>query len=292
MKHTVNIILITLLTFISFQTLFAQVWKYPYQAMGLIYLKNSVNHKSKDFNRKEIEVDSSSNGVYKTYREYNSKGKIVIEVYENEDTVRYDYVTDDYWSKKIIKNDTIEQIVNRKLDGKIDNIQLLKKNKTYITSYRYDQNGNIVEVYSDSILYDQCEYDSLNRIVRVKNFRSGYLSNIIQYRYEKDTIYYTECPYNENGERYNWPCEEVKGVYNNSGQISTVISLLHETNGPVTDILTFKYDRKGRIIEIADSLSNGNYGRSIWFYKGPDLQRVEHFSNGQLVRLYTYMKIK
>jgi hypothetical protein len=272
--------------------LFSQVWKHPYKAMGLVYSTTSANLKSKDLTRKEIEVDSSSNGVYKTYREYNSKGKIVVEVYENEDTVRYDYVMDDYWSQKIIRNDTIRQIVNRKPDGKIDNIRLLKKNKTYTTSYRYDQNGNIVEVYSDSILYDQCEYDSLNRIVQVKNFRSGYLSNIIQYRYEKDTIYYTECPYNEKGERYSWPCEEIKGVYNDAEQISTVISILHETKGPVTDILTFKYDKKGRIVEITDSLSNGNYGRSIWFYKGSNLQRFEHFSNGQLVRKSTYIKIE
>lgn len=292
MKCRVKIIVLTLITLISSSSVIAQVWKHPFHAMGILYPKIDANHYSKDLSRKEMEVDSSSNGVFKTYRELNSKGKIIIEAYEDEDTVRFDYQNDDYWSLKIIKNDTIRQIVNRKQDGKIDNIQLVKKNKNYITSYSYDQNGNIVEVYSDSILYDQCEYDSLNRIIRVKNFRSGYLSNIIQYRYEKDTIYYKECPYNENGERYNWPCEEVKGVYNNSEQISTVISVLHETNGPVTDILIFKYDKKGRIVEITDSLSNGNYGRSIWFYKGSELQRVKHFSNGQLVRLYTYMKIE
>jgi hypothetical protein len=271
---------------------FAQVWKHPYQAMGLESFHSKQKDVSKKYAFKELEIDSSSNGVYKTFREYNSQGQLILVIYEDTDTVRFFYESSDYWSHKLIRGDTIYQRIQRNDKGLIEKLEIINKNRTTEISYSYDQAGNITEVYSGKELYDRCTYDSLNRILQVENYRSGYRSNVLNYRYEFDTVYYSECSYNEKGERYNWPCDEVKGVYTATNKISKVISTLWSPNGPVYDELTFTYDSKDRISEMSDLMSNGNGGYSRWIYENDRLVRSEHYSNGQLVQVHDYKKIE
>lgn len=278
--------------FIYSNASFTQVWKHPYQAMGLEAFITKPKDASKNYARKELAIDSSSNGVYQTYQEYNSKGQLILEIYEETDTVRFFYDSDNYWTYKLIRGDTIYQRIQRNNLGLIEKLELINKNRTTEISYSYDQRGNITEVHLGKELYDRCTYDSLNRILQVENFRSGYRSNVINYRYESDTVYYSECSYNEKGERYNWPCDEVKGVYTSSNQIAKVISTLWSPSGPVYDKLTFTYDSQGRISEMSDLLSNGNGGFSRWIYNADQLVRSEHFSNGQLVQVYEYKRME
>ena len=270
----------------------AQVWKHPYQAMGLESFSSKQKDASKNYARKELEIDSSANGIYQTLREYNSKGQLILEIYENTDTVRFFYDSDDNWTYKLIRGDTIYQRLQQNDKGLIEKLELINKNRTTEISYSYDQQGNITEVHSGKELYDRCIYDSLNRILQVENYRSGYRSNVLNYSYELDTVYYSECSYNEKGERYPWPCDELKGVYTATNQISKVLSTLWSPSGPVYDELTFTYDSKDRISEISQLLSNGNRGYSRWIYENDRLVRSEHFSNGQLVQVYDYKQIE
>jgi len=271
---------------------FAQVWKHPYQAMGLESFHSKQKDISKNYALKELEIDSSSNGVYKTFREYNSQGQLILEIYEETDTVRFFYESSDYWTYKLIRGDTIYQRIQRNQKGLIEKLEIINKNRTTEISYSYDQHGNITEVYSGKELYDRCSYDSLNRIRQVENYRSGYRSNVLNFSYEFDTVYYSECAYNEKGERYNWPCDEVKGVYTATNQISKVISKLYSPGGVVYDELTFTYDSKDRISEMSDLLSNGNGGYSRWIYVNDRVKRSEHYSNGKLVQVYDYKRIE
>lgn len=271
---------------------YAQVWKHPYQAMGLESFSSKQKDASKNYVRKELEIDSSANGIYQTLREYNSKGQLILEIYENKDSVSFFYDSNDYWTHKLIRGDTIYQRFQRNDKGLIEKLEIINKSRTTEISYSYDHAGNITEVYSGKELYDRCTYDSLNHILQVENFRSGYLSNVLNYRYESDTVYYSECSYNEKGERYPWPCDEVKGVYTATNQISKVLSTLWSPNGPVYDELTFTYDSKDRISEMSDLLSNGNGGYSRWTYENDRLVRSEHYSNGQLVQVYKCIRLE
>lgn len=284
--------IIFVFTLVFSDATFAQVWKHPYQAMGLESFSTKQKDASKNYARKELEIDSSANGIYQTFYEYNSKGQLILEIYENTDTVRFFYDSDDNWTHKLIRGDTIYQRIQRNDKGLIEKLEILNTNRTTEISYSYDQHGNITEVYSGKELYDRCTYDSFNRILQVENYRSGYRSNVINYTYESDTIYYSECSYNEKGERYNWPCDEVKGVYTSTNKVSKVISTLWSPNGPVYDELIFTYDSKDRISEMSDLLSNGNGGYSRWIYENDRLLRSEHFSNGQLVQVYKYIRLE
>lgn len=290
MKQRIKSLLILVLIIICTQSLHGQVWKHPYRAMGINY-SNDLDSSYK-YPRKVIAIDSSLYGIRKTYREYDSNGNMTVEAYENSDTTFYTYNSEGYWTQKIMGNDTLHQVMSKNADGNIINITLIKKETSHITSYRYDESGNIIEVFYDSTLYDQCKYDSLGRILKVKNFRSGYMSNVIEYRYSGDTIYYSECPYNKDGVRYNWPCDEVKGVYNESGQISKVISIIHDSNGPVEDVLIYEYNSQGLITEITDTLSNGSFGKSLYFYDDNKLKRIENYSDGQLMGIVRFKIIK
>lgn len=267
---------------------YSQVWRYPYHAMGLNYPTYKKETSTKDLSKKVIEIDSSAEGVFKTFKEYDSKGRIIKEVFEDSDTLFYVYNSDDYWSLKFSGNDTTKQIVKKRSDGKVEKIILKTSEKILETDYLYDESGNIVKILYNNELYEQCKYDSLNRIILVESFNRGHLSLVIEYSYFSDTIKYTECSYDDKGQRYDWPCDEINGVYSKSDQFpSYIYTKLNQPSGFTIDILQCKFDEKGRVIEMSNSLSNGNEGKNYWHYINNQLIKSEHFSNGELVRTYT-----
>ena len=104
---------------------FAQVWKHPYQAMGLESFSSKQKDASKNYARKELEIDSSANGIYQTFYEYNSKGQLILEIYENMDSVRFFYDSNDYWTHKLIRGDTIYQRIQRNDKGLIEKLEII-----------------------------------------------------------------------------------------------------------------------------------------------------------------------
>lgn len=281
-----------LLSFIFIQSCFsflhAQVWRYPYHAMGLNYPTTKKETSTKDLSKKVIEIDSSAEGVYKTFKEYDTKGRVIKEVFEDSDTLFYVYNSDDYWYLKISKKDTIEKIVKKRSDGKVEKIILKTPEKIFETDYLYDEFGNLVKVLFNNELYEQCKYDSLNRIILVESFSRGHISLVVEYNYCSDTIKYTECSYDDKGQRYNWPCDEIKGVYSEFDQFpSYIYAKLNQPSGFTIDILKCKFDEKGRVIEMSNSLSNGNEGKNYWYYRDNQFVKSEHFSNGELIRKNT-----
>lgn len=289
MTKKIKILSFIILILVSSSCFYSQVWRYPYHAMGLNY-PTKKETLSKDLSRKVIEIDSSGEGVFKTFKEYDPKGRIIKEVFEDSDTLFYVYNSDDYWSLKITKKDTTEQIVKKHSDGKVEKIILKTAVNLFETNYFYDESGNIIKVLFNNELSDQCKYDSLNRIIQVESFKRGHLSLVIEYSYCGDTIKYTECSYDDKGQRYNWPCDEIKGVYSESNQFpSYIYTKLNQPSGFTIDILQCKFDEKGRVIEMSNSLSNGNEGKNYWHYIDNQLIKSEHFSNGELVRTYSYI---
>lgn len=271
----------------------AQVWKHPYQAGGIVYPSNYKQ--PYNFPVKLLVIDSSSNGVWTRYKEYDANGNIIADAFQNSDTTFKTYNPEGYCTQIIRGAHTSNSVIHKNNKGQVDYILTTSKQRKSLKEYIYDSSGNIIEFYIDSAIIDRCKYDSLNRIIEVKNYRhsNGNLSNILSYSYFKDTIYYTDCSYNTKGERYNLPCDEVKGVYNEQNNLSIVLSVLHDSSGPVFDTLKSKFNEHGFVTENINALSNGSYEKSLYFYNYNNiLTRIERHNREGLTRVIKFEILK
>lgn len=284
---------IILLLFLSLQpNLFSQIWKYPYDIMGI---ENKFNSSYK-LPLKYIVTDSSSEQITTTYNEYDRLGNKTKEIYNKLDTIYYVY---DKFNDEILRiysnNDSVFTLIKRRPDDKIIEKKMIRNEKINTTTYEYDDHNNINKVFYNSILYDQLYYDENNRLIKVENYYhdNNKLSEIITYKYHGDTISYEECPYDIKGVRYNWPCETTTGVLNINHDIIYLKSIFYNgTNEPSISTINYSYDEFGKLL----NMKINEYGKTQetkCFYDSDGYKlRIEICNDQELIYLVKFIVIE
>ena len=273
--------IILLLIFIALQSnLYSQIWKYPYDIMG-IKITHNTNYK---LPLKYIVADSSSEQINSTYYEYDRLGNKTMEVFNKSDTIFYVY---DNFNDEILringKNDSVFTFIKRRADDKIIEEKMIRNGKINTTTYEYDNHNNITKILTNSILYDQLFYDENNRLIKVENYYhvNNKLSEIITYKYNGDTISYEQCPFDLNGVRYNWPCEKTTGVLNKKGDILSLTAIFYNgTNEPSISIISYDYDEFGKLLKMKIN-EYGKTQETTCFYDSDGYKLRIEICNGQ-----------
>jgi hypothetical protein len=271
-----------------------QIWQYPYKIIGQPY-NNEVMHKIPS---KVIIVDSSINGVKRTYKEYDSRGNLKKEkfMWLERDTTFYFYNDKNQETMRVrAKGDTVHNIYKTASDGRITKKLVVNNNDTLIIDYDYNTDENTLKVFCDSILCELIKYKE-GKIHSVQSYShdNDGLSSVITYSYEGDTISYTECPYDTDGNRYDWPCEKTVGILDENKKVQKIKSVYYDTaQGEYVEafsITEFFYDSKGRFVSMKDKLSTGSSSEIIQLYDEAGYKvKVELKNNGELVREFDYI---
>lgn len=281
--------LLSFLLFISVHlNLQAQIWKYPYDIIG-IQRTTKTNYK---LPLKYIATDSSAEQFTSTYYEYDRFGHKTLEIENELDTIHYAY---DSLNEEILRiygtSDSVFTFIKRRNDDKIIEKKMVRNGKINTTSYEYDNRNNIIKVLYNSVLYDQFMYDENNRLIKVENYyhTNHQLSEVLTYSYNGDTISYEQCPFDMNGHRYQWPCETTTGVLNKNGDVTQLTSIIYNgTSKPYPSICTFEYDEFGKILSMKIN-EYGTFQETRYFYDSDGyIKRIEVRNDQLLIYLAAF----
>ena len=294
---------IKVLLFISFIFLSlkgeTQIWKYPPKILGLSINTNYVNNKVP---AKVILVDSTNDyGIRKTYREYDDEDRLIKEkfMWLKKDTTFYFY---DEKNREIMKiwdaGDTVYNIYKMSRDDRVAKKMVINNNDTLNIDYQYNSEGEITKVFCDSTLCQMIKYKE-GRIKSVHSYEhdNNGISDITTYSYNGDTISYTECPYDTEGNRYDWPCERTIGIVDGNKKIQEIKSIYYNTTQDGYEeaftITKYTYDSNGRITSVKDESSTGSWSEILIFYNNDGFKtKVKWINNGELFREQNFIILK
>jgi hypothetical protein len=275
----------------------SQIWRYPYEPMGIEPLfRKEYPHKSFS---KVLIIDSSASELIITYIEYD-KNKQIKKEFETYNGISADTVTHYYYDNRLEKmrvsgKDSIINKYTYSSGGLVTQYDLIGGLNPLKITYVYDSTNRITAVNLNDQIYDRITYDSLGELQTVESYRhpNQMLSDITYYSRVGNVVTYEYCPYDREGKRYNWPCERTIGILNKKEQVEKVTSFdEYGPNNHSSSITYFYYDPFGKIISICDEMDNGNWSGSFYFYDKNDfLKNIQVYNNGDLIRNYRYLDL-
>ena len=270
-----------------------QIWQYPNLPFGFVGSDKGVtNPLKKGIESEQILVIRNNDTIHSEISFYDSLGRQINRIVKN-DTIGYEYNLDGLLISKTSSNGIESKILNHNEKNQLNNLITIfnsdtieKVHYTYANDFElpiiityqngnkevrsYFENGNVKDVlfYSNSILTDSTSYS-----------------------YSNDTIRYCDCY--KNITSGNWYCDQVSGLYDKNQRLIKIITEIPEGEELVTSTIEYVYDKKGKLLKISDSLSNGSYSESVNHYNEKGfLSIVEYYSKGQKIKEMYFTNIE
>ncbi|MDX2360357.1 MAG: hypothetical protein QNK23_06100 [Crocinitomicaceae bacterium] len=263
---------------------FSQMWKEPFDTLP--YIDHFERLKGNKIGIKSYSVteylDKDSILSYNFYG-FDRNGYLTEQFYamfphQHTDTNKYHY------KNGILQGSGFkrEHIYNE--NKRLIEIRNSKNDSTWSTNYTYNDN-NLIEIRYSQQNWTTFQYDLNGRLQRKEIFQNGKLKEYLSYYYpENNVTAYCDCNlikvYNETIAA----CDSTIGTFNKFGKLSRLEMHFYKDDTP--HYVSFKYDRKGRIMKMSYEEATGNASTVYFRSRKGLLARVEHRDeNG---RVYNY----